>query len=503
MSSNEKRTYDYHLPECVIRRPRTRIVCTLGPATDQVEIMCDLIGAGMSVARLNLSHGDAESHRNYVKNVRTASEITGSPIGVLADLPGPKYRTGDIDARTIQLEPDAPFTLTASAVSTTAERTTVWPPGLHEDVEVGARVLIDEGAIELIVERVEGVDIHCRVTSPGALESRKAVTTPGITSTLDYLTSETVAALEFAKENDVEFIGLSYVRNSQDLEQVKECLNDSPYPHQLIAKIEVAEGVENLNSILEQVDGVMVARGDLGVELPIEDVPGIQRRIIREANDAGKVVITATQMLESMIDSPHPTRAEASDVHNAVRDGSDAIMLSGETSIGMYPVKTVEYMAQIARRAEEELDYSALLERRREARELSGQSLDEAIAYGAVRTARAVGASVILAFTESGSTAARVASYRPSTPLIAMMRDETAGPRLTLRWGLITLYAPEFSLLQQMFPEGSRAAKETGFAQDGDLAVAVAGIPIGVPGNTNLLRVIKIPEPVGPYSAGV
>ena len=498
MSNNNKRKYDYHLPECLIRRPRTRIVCTLGPATDQVEIMCDLIEAGMSVARLNLSHGSVESHRDYVRDVRTASGITGAPIGILADLPGPKYRTGDVADGTVNLEEGAAFTLTASNVRTGPDRTTVWPPGLHDDVTMGARVLIDEGAIELIVERVDGVDIHCRVTSPGALESRKAVTTPGITSTLDYLTSETKSALDFVKENDIEFVGLSYVRNSQDLEQVKACLKDSSYPHQLIAKIEVAEGVENLKSILEQVDGVMVARGDLGVELPIEDVPGIQRRIIREANDAGKVVITATQMLESMIDSPQPTRAEASDVHNAVRDGSDAIMLSGETSIGSYPVRTVEYMAQIARRAEEELDYSGLLERRREARELSGQSLDEAISYGAVRTARAVGASVILAFTESGSTAARVASYRPSTPLIAMMRDETAGPRLTLRWGLITLYAPEFSLLQQMFPEGSRAAKETGFAQDGDLAVAVAGIPIGVPGNTNLLRVIRIPEPVTP-----
>ena len=498
MSSSNTHKYDYHLPECVIRRPRTRIVCTLGPATDQVEIMCDLIRAGMSVARLNLSHGDSESHRNYVKNVRTASEITGAPIGILADLPGPKYRGGDVLEGSIHLERGAAFTLTALNVRTTAARTTVWPPGIHEDVVVGTRVLIDEGAIELVVKRVDGVDVHCRVVSPGDIESRKAVTTPGITSTLDYLTSETKSALEFVKENEIEFIGLSYVRNSLDLQQVKDCLNDSSYPHQLIAKIEVAEGVENLKSILEQVDGVMVARGDLGVELPIEDVPGIQRRMIREANDAGKVVITATQMLESMIDSPQPTRAEASDVHNAVRDGSDAIMLSGETSIGKYPVKTVEYMAQIARRAEEELDYSGLLERRREARELSGQSLDEAIAYGAVRTARAVGASVILAFTESGSTAARVASYRPSTPLIAMLRDETAGPRLTLRWGLITLYAPEFSRLQQMFPEGSRAAKETGFAMDGDLVVAVAGIPIGVPGNTNLLRVIRIPEPITP-----
>ena len=503
MSNSKKQKYDYHLPECVIGRPRTRIVCTLGPATDQVEIMCDLIRAGMSVARLNLSHGDSESHRNYVKDVRAAAEITGAPIGILADLPGPKYRSGDVDEGTIQLERGARLTLTASTVKTTADRTTVWPPGIHHDVSVDSRILIDEGAIELVVERVDGVDVHCRVTSPGALGSRKAVTTPGITSTLDYLTNETRSALEFVKENDVEFVGLSYVRNSIDLEQVKGCLKDSTYPHQLIAKIEVAEGVNNLKSILDQVDGLMVARGDLGVELPIEDVPGIQRRMIREANDAGKVVITATQMLESMIESSQPTRAEASDVHNAVRDGSDAIMLSGETSIGKYPVRTVEYMAQIARRAEEELDYSGLLERRREAREASGQSLDEAIAYGAVRTARAVGASVILAFTESGSTAARVASYRPSTPLVAMLRDETAGSRLTLRWGLITLYAPEFSLLQQMFPEGSRAAKETGFASDGDLAVAVAGIPIGVPGNTNLLRVIRIPEPVTPLSPGV
>ena len=465
--------------------------------------MCDLIRAGMSVARLNLSHGDSESHRNYVKDVRAAAEITGAPIGILADLPGPKYRSGDVDEGTIQLERGARLTLTASTVKNhrrshhrLAARN---PPrcfGRFSNPDRRGR------------HRVSGRTCRrCRRSLPGDVTRRAGISQSrndaGITSTLDYLTNETRSALEFVKENDVEFVGLSYVRNSIDLEQVKGCLKDSTYPHQLIAKIEVAEGVNNLKSILDQVDGLMVARGDLGVELPIEDVPGIQRRMIREANDAGKVVITATQMLESMIESSQPTRAEASDVHNAVRDGSDAIMLSGETSIGKYPVRTVEYMAQIARRAEEELDYSGLLERRREAREASGQSLDEAIAYGAVRTARAVGASVILAFTESGSTAARVASYRPSTPLVAMLRDETAGSRLTLRWGLITLYAPEFSLLQQMFPEGSRAAKETGFASDGDLAVAVAGIPIGVPGNTNLLRVIRIPEPVTPLSPGV
>ena len=495
MTQQEERRYDYHLPDYVLHRPRTRIVCTVGPATESVATICDLIRAGMSVARLNLSHGTAEDHLQYLENIRRAAEIMDVPIGVLADLPGPKYRTGDSAGANIRLETGQNFTLTAERAPSTNQQAAVWPAGLHRDIVAGSRVIVDEGAIELDVQQVEGREIHCKVAAGGILQSRKAVTAPGHTSTLDYFTDETNSALNFAMEAGVEFIGLSYVRNREDIRRVRERLSKSPDKLQLIAKIEVAEAVRNLRSILHEVDGVMVARGDLGVELPIENVPGLQRRIVRMANEAGKVVIVATQMLESMIESPHPTRAEASDVYNAIQEGADAIMLSGETSIGRYPARTVEYMAQIARRAEVEMDFEGFLQGRRDALLEQGQSVDDAIAYSAVRTASILDASVILAFTESGSTAARVASFRPYAPLMAVVRDPDARPRLSLRWGVIAVNAPKLMWVQEIFLEGSRAALESGFSSDGDLAVVVAGMPIGVPGNTNMLRVVRIPEP--------
>ena len=263
---------------------------------------------------------------------------------------------------------------------------------------------------------------------------------------------------------------------------------------QLIAKIELRQAVENIGSILQSADGVMVARGDLGVELPIAEVPGVQKHIIRAANHAGKVVITATQMLESMIDSPMPTRAEATDVHNAVKDGTDAVMLSAETSIGKYALEATQCMAQVAVKAEEELNHNQFIEERHSANLRSGVVVDDAIAYSAVRVADAVGAKLIIAFTESGSTAGRVASFRPKTPVLGMVGDPTAERRLTLRWGVQSLRAPTFASVQEMFVEGSKAAQEAGYCKKGDLAIAVVGMPIGVPGNTNLLRVIRVPE---------
>ena len=500
------KSYTYKLPDYVVSRPRTRIVCTVGPATESVELICGLIRAGMSVARLNLSHGDVESHERYVQNVRRAAQIMKAPIGILADLPGPKYRTGDNGEDYIRLEDGQEFVLTAARAPSTSSRAAVWPVGLHRDVSAGSQILVDEGVIEMEVALVEGENVHCRVLSGGALQSRKAVTAPGNTSTLDYFTDETASALDFAVASGVEFIGLSYVRNREDVRGVRERVSEKAkevqsVEPQLIAKIEVTEAVKNLDSILDETQGVMVARGDLGVELPIEEVPGIQRRMVRAANDAGKVVIIATQMLESMKDAPHPTRAEASDVYNAVLDGADAIMLSAETSIGKYPVQTVDFMAKIARRAENEMDFEELLTRRQRALQERGHDVDAAIAYSAVQTASTMGAKVILAFTESGSTADRVASFRPSAPLIAMARDSDAGPRLALRWGVISLNAPEFMRVQQMFVEGSKAAIESGFASEGELAVAVAGMPVGVPGNTNMLRVIHLPEPISHLAA--
>jgi pyruvate kinase len=449
----------------------------------------------MSVVRLNLSHGSRTDHQSLVDTVRKVSEKLGVTIGILADLPGPKYRVGVMAERDLDLQRNASFTLYAAPYPGTIEGINVWPIGLHSDVRRNAKILLDEGKVELRVVEVSGQDIVCQVTRGGLLRDNKAVTAPGNTSTLDYFTDETVAALEFALDVDVDFIGLSYIRDITDLKRVKERVRLAGRSCLLVSKIEIKQAVDNLDSILDASDAVMVARGDLGVELPIEMVPGVQKRIIRRANERGKPVITATQMLESMIESSTPTRAEATDVHNAVRDGTDAIMLSGETSVGRHPVRVVQYMARIAKWAEKFLDYEQLARRRQEYSARQDYGVGDAIAYSAVVTGQALGAKVILAFTESGTTPSRVAAFRPQLPVISLSRNPQVGRRLSLRWGVVPLIVPYCETVQDMFYEGSELAIQTGYGEKGDTAIAVVGMPIGIGGSTNLLRVITLPEP--------
>lgn len=483
------------IPSFVKNRPRTRIVCTIGPASGTPVMVERLIRQGMSVARLNLSHGSREDHERFVEVIRKVSAQLGVSIGILADLPGPKYRVGVMQGHEQELHRNTDFTLYAEERQGTASGVNVWPVGLHEDVRRGAKILLDEGKVELRVTEVKDRDIHCRVTRSGILKDNKAVTAPGHTSTLDYFTHETIAALQFALDVDVDFIGLSYIRDINDLIRVRERVKEAGRSCLLVSKIEIKQAVDNLNSILDASDAVMVARGDLGVELPIEMVPGVQKRIIRRANECGKPVITATQMLESMIESPTPTRAEATDVHNAVRDGTDAIMLSGETSIGRNPARVVQQMARIARRAEMFLDYEALATRRQEYTTRTDHRVGDAIAYSAVVTGGDLNAKVILAFTESGATAARIAAFRPQLPVISLSPDPAVGRRLSLRWGVVPMVVPSFETVQEMFYAGSEIALSTGYAKEGELALAVVGMPIGIGGTTNLLRVITLPEP--------
>ncbi len=485
----------YEIPSFVKNRPRTRIVCTIGPATATPTMVERLIRQGMSVARLNLSHGSRSDHEAFVSTVREVSAKLGVSIGILADLPGPKYRVGVMKSGDVELERNADFTLFAKERKGTQEGVNVWPVGLHKDVKKGAKILLDEGKVELRVLEVAGQDIKCRVIGPGLLKDNKAVTAPGHTSTLDYFTDETVGALQFALDVDVDFIGLSYIRDTSDLERVKDRVNKAGKSCLIVSKIEIKQAVDNLNSILDASDAVMVARGDLGVELPIEMVPGVQKRIIRRANERGKPVITATQMLESMIESSTPTRAEATDVHNAVRDGTDAIMLSGETSIGRNPARVVQYMARIAKRAEKFLDYAEIARRRQEHTTGSQHSVGDAISYSAVSTSQDLNVKVILAFTESGATASRVAAYRPQMPVVSLSPDPAVGRKLSLRWGVVPLVVSTFNTVQAMFYEGSELALSTGYAKETELALVVVGMPIGIGGTTNLLRVITLPEP--------
>ncbi len=450
----------------------------------------------MSVGRLNLSHGSSDDHHGYVKILRQAAEEMGVAVGILADLPGPKYRVGEMEQPEITLSTGQHFTLQREPCAGTSERANVWPLGLHSDIKKGSLVLIDEGAIELRVENIDEEEIHCRVTMGGVMKPNKAVTAPGNTTTVDYFTPETEEALAFVEASDIDFVGLSYVRDGGDVERVRARLAKVGKNPQLVAKIEIQQAVDNLAEILIQSDAVMVARGDLGVELPFERVPSVQKRIIRMANEIGKPVITATQMMESMIEAPTPTRAEVTDVYNAVRDGTDAIMLSAETSVGKFPFRAVQAMTRIAKQAERYIDHEQLANRRRKAASAGVLPVDDAIADAAAVVASSLNAKAIIAYTESGSTAGRVAAYRPVTPLFALTPDIGAGAKLALRWGVIPIVVENYMNIQDMFTAGSQFALDTKIAKLGDAIVAVVGLPIGVPGTTNLLRVITLPEPV-------
>ncbi len=468
---------------------KTRIVCTIGPAVCDVETVEQLIEQGMSVVRLNLAHGTHTEHTAYINNVRQAELKSKTPIGILADLPGPKYRLGHLNEPAIALIKDAVFTLKEDDSIGEADSASVRPKGFARDIQVGARILIDEGKVELIAEKLGKEYVQCKIVSPGRIQPRKAVTAPGFTSTLNYFTEETIAALEFVTKADVDFVGLSYVRSAADVHKVRSFLSEQGKNLELISKIELRQATENIEEIMEASDGVMVARGDLGIEMPLAEMPGTQKRIIAATNRIGKPVITATQMLESMIELPRPTRAEATDVHNAIRDGSDAIMLSGETSIGKYPSQAVKFMAEIASHAEQEANYEVVAKRRTQ-----GGAVDDVVAANAVSMADGLRARAIITFTEQGGTAQRVASFRPRTPIVAAVRDKRALRTLTLRWGMHAVHTPPFSRVQEMFWAGSEMAMSLGYAERGDLIVAVVGMPIGIPRNTNLVRVIRVPE---------
>ena len=493
------------LPPFVRNAPRTRIVCTIGPATGNVVKARQLIRAGMSVARLNLSHGDAHEHNEYVTAIREAASQTGVPVGILADLPGPKYRIGTVDPdraviqsgrQGIPVNTRDKFVLSANRDFTTSARGTVWPAGLHHDIRPRSRILIDEGAVELRVDEVDGDAIRCTVRRGGLIQSDKAVTAPGNTSTLDYFTDETVAALDFAVKADVDFVGLSYIRNSDDLRAVRKWLADAGRDPALVAKIEIKQAVDNLAEILDETDAIMVARGDLGVEMPLHLVPMVQKRMIRMANEVGKPVITATQMLETMRDNPYPTRAESTDVYNAVRDGTDAVMLSAETSVGDYPVAAVRFMARVSKIAERFLDNPMLRNRRMAIIDREGRhaQINSIIAFDAARTADTLRSKAIITFTETGTTADRVAAFRPRTPIVALSPNPKTLATLSMRWGVIPLLTDRLTELDQMFGYAATLAKEQGFAKDTDTVVLVAGVPIGKSGSTNLLRVITIGE---------
>ena len=483
---------EYSLQNFIKKRPKTKIVCTIGPSSSEVKILKKMISEGMSVARLNLSHGTIDEHKKYVSNARQAAKELSAPIGILIDIPGPKYRVGKITGGSIDLKRGQKIVIgNETDLSEKTIKLKVWPEGISKEVGKSKQIFLDDGLIKLSIDSKKGKNIFCSVLNNSNLKSNKSVTIPGSVNKLDYFTNETKDGLKFAKKVNATFVGLSFIRNSNDIKKVKKFYSKSNFRPQFVSKIELPSSLPHLKKIVEESDGVMVARGDLGVQLPIEKVPGIQKKIIKESNMQGKPVITATQMLESMIESPSPTRAEATDIHNAVMDGTDAIMLSAETSIGKYPVESVINMAKISSEAELNYNYEYYLEKKSNSMDFS--SVDDAIAYNACKTSNLVDAKTILAFTESGSTAGRVSSFRPKASIIGLIQGENI-ETLLLRWGVIPIHASKFKNVQDMFKLGSKVSLETGLAKKNDLVVVIAGMPIGIPGNTNLMRVIQLPE---------
>jgi pyruvate kinase len=466
---------------------RTKIVCTIGPASGAPDILRAMIAAGMDVARLNFSHGKHEDHRRTLDTVREAAVKEGRVVPVLQDLQGPKIRIGEMKDGSILLHKGQQLRLTTTPLPLSDENLVyVSYPTLVHDVEVGRHILLDDGQLELAIVEKDDETVLTEVVVGGQLRSRKGVNLPHIRTSTPSLTEKDVHDLAFGLTSDVDIIALSFVRNESDVRDLIRRVRESGKRVSVIAKIEKPEAVHRIDNILKEADGIMVARGDLGIEMPLSKVPGTQKSIIQKCLHAGKPVITATQMLESMIENPRPTRAEASDVANAVLDGTDAVMLSGETAMGKYPVRVVEVMAKIVEEAEQNRQHFY--------RHQPEGSLEvtEAISYTAFEVAEQVQAAAIVCLTASGATARAIARYRPSMPIYAFTDDERVVRQLGLTWGTRTFYIPSQKDTDQGVRLVHRILLEQGLVKWGDLLVITAGMPLPQKGRTNMLHVSRV-----------
>jgi pyruvate kinase len=468
---------------------RTKIVCTLGPASSTPEIIRLLIKAGMNVARFNLSHGTFEEHSNMIRIAREESGKLDRPVSILIDLPGPKYRTGKQEPDVIMLQKGQEFTLTTDQITGDEHRVPVNLPGLPQRVKPGDTVLMNDGAMELQVISTSDTDVKTRIIIGGKLTQGRGIAVPGMLNTGSFVTDRLRANIDYAIAQKPDFVALSFVQSPDDISQVKEILKNKNADIPVCSKIERGIAIERFDDILSVTDSVMVARGDMGVDIPLKRVPIVQKEIIRKCNMAGKAVITATQMLESMQTNIRPTRAEVTDVANAIFDGTDAVMLSEETTIGEYPVETVTMMAGIATETEKALPYKQwLIEHGSWAR----SQTDDLISYDACYTAERLGAVAIVAFTRSGTTASRVSKFRPGVPIIAITPSAEVCRRLQLYWGVQVINAGKITSIEGLIDTATRLALESGTAKSGDLIVITGGTPLGVTGGTNLLKVQKI-----------
>lgn len=468
---------------------KTKIVCTLGPATDNPEILRRMISAGMNVARLNFSHDIYENHKKRIDMVKAARKEMGVPVAILLDTKGPEIRIKTFKDGAVTLIDGQKFVLTTEEVEGTEEKVSVSYKKLPQSIRPGARLLINDGMIALKCSAVTRTDIICTVESGGILSNRKSINIPGVAIDMPFLSKADEEDILFGIKNDVDYVAASFVRSAEDVREIRNLMyRNGCEDVDIIAKIENRQGVDNIDSIIEASDGIMVARGDMGVEIPFTELPAIQKSIIKKCYLAGKKVITATQMLESMINNYRPTRAEISDVANAVYDGTSATMLSGETAVGKYPVESVQTMASISEQAEKDINYK----KRFLSLNVEFARVTDAVCHACVAAAHDLDAAAIIAVTHSGTTARMLSRFRPHAPIIAATVSEKAYYKLGLNWGIFPVIAAVQVNTDELFDHSIDCAKRLGYIHDGDLVIITAGVPVGIPGNTNIMKITHV-----------
>ncbi len=470
---------------------KTKIICTIGPASESEEKLKELMLAGMNVARFNFSHGThKEQLVKYNRVLKVRKEI-GLPVATLLDTKGPEIRLKDFEGGKVELKAGQIFTLTTDEMLGTAEKASITYKGLKYDINVGTTILIDDGLIEMLVEEITGNDIVCKVINGGFVSNHKGVNVPGAILSMPYISEVDREDIIFGAEHGYDFLAASFVRTKNDVLEVRKIIEEHGGRTKIIAKIENMQGINNLEEIISVADGIMVARGDMGVEVPMEEVPVLQKKMIKMAVAQGKHVITATQMLESMIKNPRPTRAEVTDIANAIYDGTTAIMLSGETAAGSYPVEAVKTMAKIAQRAEQDIDYRARMQKIQSA---NSEILDitTAISYASCTVAMDLKATAIITVTLSGFTANMIARYKPGCTIVGCTTDEKVYRQLNLLWGVTPLMIKKERTTDDLFEEAVFKCKQAGLVKTGDTVVITAGVPLGVAGKTDMIHVVKV-----------
>lgn len=467
---------------------KTKIVCTLGPASDSTEMIEKMVRAGMNVARLNFSHGTHEAHGEVIERLKEVRDRLGVPLAILLDTKGPEIRLGKFKDGSAVLETDSTFTLETAECEGDSTHAYITYTALPKQVEPGVRILLDDGAIELNVQETTAASVVCKVIAGGVIKDGKGVNVPNVHLEMQYLSAKDKSDLLFGIEQDVDFIAASFVRTKEDIIGMRKFVDyNGGHKIKIISKIENIEGIENFDEILKYSDGIMVARGDMGVEVDFERLPGIQKRFIKKCYQAGKMVITATQMLESMIEHPTPTRAEISDVANAVFDGTSAVMLSGETAIGKYPLRAVRAMAKIAEQAEHDAFDSDVFGSIKY--DIDYSDVTGALCDAACTTASDIKAKAIVTLTTTGKSARRMSKFRPAQPIVAATPRLKTFHQLSLSWGVYPVLALEQHTTEQLFQHAVDCAKELDLVTPGDLVVIAAGVPVATPGNTNMLKV--------------